>query len=92
MLRSATFEGGLANVIADEVTHRGDLLSFVGLGANTVAVTFGLRDRLGDRNFLLRLNAVDPNQSAVPEPASMLLMGTGLAALAARRRNDTTRP
>jgi hypothetical protein len=88
MERSATFDGGAATVIADERTNRGDLLSFVGLGNGTAAVTFGLSDSIGHRNFLLRINA-DPNQSAVPEPASMLLIGTGLAGLAVRRRKHT---
>ena len=94
MNRSATFDGGAATVMADETTNRGDLLSFVCLGTGTADVTFGLRDRLGDRNFLLRMTAVgpnaDPNQAAVPEPASMLLIGTGLAGVVARRRKLTT--
>lgn len=84
--RSATFLGGSATVVADETTHRGDLLTFTGLGTGTAAVTFGLRDRLGERGFLLRISAADAGPAAVPEPASMFLLGTGLAGLVAGRR------
>jgi hypothetical protein len=82
--RSATFaSGGQATLFVDEDTDAHDLLRFDGFSAGTNAtVTFGLRDRLGDNGFLLRLstNGDPAGGSQTPEPASMLLLGTGLAA------------
>jgi hypothetical protein len=80
--RSATFAGGSATVTADEMTNSRDLLMFTGFGSSTAQVAFGLRNWTGN-SFLLRLSA-DGSQS--PEPASMLLLGTGLAGLIAARR------
>lgn len=89
--RSAVFAGGRGTVLADEYTHRGDVLMFSGLaGAERARITFGIRDGLrfftGDpgRGFLLRISAADPVHA--PEPASMILLGTGLAGLIAARR------
>jgi hypothetical protein len=84
--RSVTFAGGSATVFADETTHRGDILIFSGLsGAEDARVSFGLRDRFGGRGFLLQISAVG-DAAPAPEPASMLLLGSGLAAIAAARR------
>ena len=85
LARSALFAGGGAIVTADEVTHRGDILLFSGLsGAEDARVTFGLRNR-GSNGFLLQITALG-GMAEAPEPASMLLLGTGLAGLAAARR------
>ena len=90
--RSASFaSGGVASLHVDEDTNAHDMLAFHGFGPGASAdVTFGVRDNLGSRNFLLRLST-DGQSGALasnPEPASVLLLATGLIGVAriARRR------
>ncbi len=79
-----------ADVFADEVTDARDFLDFFNgtvLDGQSFTVTYGLRDEFGENQpFLLvqrpNVRSTDPT---VPEPATMFLVGGGLAALVRRR-------
>lgn len=90
--RSATYAGGAATVIADEGTNRGDILMFTGLSgaAGILRVNFGMRD-FTEAPFVIRLSAED-DMTPNPEPASMFLLATGLAGIAAARRRARRAP
>jgi hypothetical protein len=91
--RSFIAAGGSAfGVLADEVTNARDMLTFSGLGTGPATLMFGLRDFGGGRAFLIRLVGVGKDAVATPEPASLLLVGGGLVALARAARKRRSKP
>ena len=92
--RSAAFVGaGSPTISVNTNGNAAEVVLFSGLaGAPGIRIAFGLTDFPGGRSFLVTFAAADAAFSAengvssTPEPASVLLIGTGLAGLAAVRR------
>jgi hypothetical protein len=83
------------DVFADERTHARDFLRYSGgmVGPGTgLLLTFGLRDYAGDRTWRLMLGPNGLSAAPTPEPATLLLLGTGVLGVAGavRRRRRTS--
>lgn len=87
----ALYAGG-PGIISEDIANATNLLIFTAVvwSSSPLQVTFGFRDAVGGGGFLALANA-QSDLSPTPEPASMLLIGTGLAGLAALRRRQRAR-
>jgi hypothetical protein len=79
-----------ASVFEDELTDARDFLDFFNgtvLNGSSFTMTYGLRDNFDNQPFLLvqRPNVSSREVPEIPEPATMFLVGAGLAAMARRR-------
>ncbi|HJR58109.1 MAG TPA: VPLPA-CTERM sorting domain-containing protein [Vicinamibacterales bacterium] len=83
--RSAIFAGGSVAGSTDDATTQAVALILTGVAGSSGALHANLRAFAGGSNSLARLSGDDAVTTS-PEPASILLIGTGLAGLAAARR------
>ena len=90
--RSIAFVGG-SPTLMNQITHRGNILILGGLiGADQARIALEMRNEMAGRGFQVRFSGLAQELAPVPEPASMLLVGSGLAGLAGmyRRRRSAT--